>query len=98
MPIVRDSQKNDSVVPPKEKYSFAAEIYEHSQRIGKHYGLYERTWFQTRVRSVDWDESIKRWRISSNRNDDIKARFVIMALGPASRPQNATRRVADGLA
>jgi cyclohexanone monooxygenase len=72
---------------PKEKYSFAAEIYEHSQRIGKHYGLYERTWFQTRVLSVDWDESMKRWRISTNRDDDIKARFVIMALGPASRPK-----------
>jgi cyclohexanone monooxygenase len=72
---------------PKEKYSFAAEIYEHSQRIGRHYGLYERTHFQTRVRSVDWDESIKRWRISTNRDDDIKARFVIMALGPASRPK-----------
>jgi cyclohexanone monooxygenase len=72
---------------PKEKYSFAPEIYEHSQRIGKHYGLYERTWFQTRVKSVDWDESMKRWRISTNRDDDIKARFVIMALGPASRPK-----------
>src|SRR5881394_2900776 len=72
---------------PKEKYSFAAEIYEHSQRIGKHYGLYERTWFQTRVKSVDWDEELKRWRISTNRDDDIKARFVIMALGPASRPK-----------
>jgi len=72
---------------PKEKYSFAAEIYEHSQRIGKHYGLYERTWFQTRVRSVDWDEDLRRWRISTNRDDDIKARFVIMALGPASRPK-----------
>src|SRR3954469_16234834 len=72
---------------PKEKYSYAAEIYEHSQRIGKHYGLYEKAHFQTRVRSVDWDESIKRWRISTNRGDDIKARFVIMALGPASRPK-----------
>jgi cyclohexanone monooxygenase len=70
---------------PKEKYSFATEIFEHSQRIGKHYGLYERTWFQTRVRSIDWDDSLQRWRISTNRGDDIKARFVVMALGTASR-------------
>ena len=27
---------------PKEKYSFVDEIFEHSQRIGQHYGLYER--------------------------------------------------------
>ena len=37
------------------------------------------------MKSIDWDEKIKRWQISSNRNDDIKARFVIMALGTASR-------------
>ena len=70
---------------PKEKYSFGTEIFEHSQRIGRHYGLYERTWFQTRVRSLDWDEGIKRWHISTNRGDDIKARHVVMALGTASR-------------
>ena len=34
---------------PKEKYSFAPEIFEHSQRIGKHYGLYDVACFQTRV-------------------------------------------------
>jgi cyclohexanone monooxygenase len=70
---------------PKEKYSYGDEIFEHSQRIGGHYGLYERTWFQTRVRSVAWDESVRRWRISTNRGDDIRSRFVIMALGTASR-------------
>ena len=70
---------------PKEKYSYGDEIFEHSQRVGRHYGLYERTWFQTRVRSVDWDGELRRWRITTNRGDDIKARFVIMALGTASR-------------
>jgi cyclohexanone monooxygenase len=70
---------------PKEKYSYVGEIFEHSQRIGRHYGLYEKTHFQTRVRSIDWDNEIKRWRISTNRDDDIKAQFVVMALGTASR-------------
>jgi cyclohexanone monooxygenase len=70
---------------PKEKYSYVNEIFEHSQRIGHAYGLYERACFQTRVTGLRWDEALKRWRISTNRNDDIKARFVIMALGPASR-------------
>jgi cyclohexanone monooxygenase len=72
---------------PKEKYSFGDEIYEHSQRIGRHYGLYEKTWFQTRVESVDWDDDLQRWHIATNRGDDIKASFVIFALGPASRPK-----------
>ena len=72
---------------PKEKYSFAPEIYQHSQRIGKHYGLYDKTWFQTRAQSVDWDEALKRWHIKTDRGDDIQARFVIFALGPANRPK-----------
>jgi cyclohexanone monooxygenase len=70
---------------PKEKYSFVSEIFEHSQRIGHHYGLYAKTVFQTRARSIDWDEERKRWHIKTNRDDDIKARFVVMALGSATR-------------
>jgi cyclohexanone monooxygenase len=70
---------------PKEKYAYVSEIFGHSQRIGKHYGLYERAIFQTRVRSVDWDEAIGRWHISTDRDDDVKARFVVMALGTTTR-------------
>jgi cyclohexanone monooxygenase len=70
---------------PQEKYSYATEIFEHSQRIGRRYGMYDKTHFQTRVRSIDWDDEIKRWHISTNRDDDIKARFVVMALGTATR-------------
>ena len=32
---------------PKERYSFAPEIFAHAQRIGKHFNLYERACFQT---------------------------------------------------
>jgi cyclohexanone monooxygenase len=70
---------------PKEKYSYVGEIFEHSQRIGQAYELYERACFQTRVTELRWDESAKRWRIRTNRGDDMRARFVIMALGTASR-------------
>ncbi|MDZ4370086.1 MAG: NAD(P)/FAD-dependent oxidoreductase [Phenylobacterium sp.] len=70
---------------PKEKYSYVNEIFEHSQRVGRHYRLYESACFQTRVRELRWDEGLKRWRITTNRGDDMKARFVIMALGTASR-------------
>jgi cyclohexanone monooxygenase len=70
---------------PSEKYAYVNEIFQHSQRVGRHYGLYDRTIFQTRVRSVTWDESIARWRIDTNRNDDLRARFVVMALGTTTR-------------
>ncbi len=70
---------------PKEKYSYVEEIFEHSQRIGREYGLYDRTYFQTRVRSLDWDADLDRWHIRTNRGDDIRARFVVMALGTTTR-------------
>ncbi len=70
---------------PQEKYSFVTEIFEHSQRIGQRYDLYDKTCFQTRVRSIDWDEDLQRWHITTNRGDDMRARFVIMALGTTTR-------------
>jgi cyclohexanone monooxygenase len=72
---------------PKEKYSYAPEIYEHSQRIGRAYGLYDVAYFQTRVTGLAWDDESSRWLVSTNHGDSIRARFVIQAIGPASRPK-----------
>ncbi|WP_293682821.1 NAD(P)/FAD-dependent oxidoreductase [uncultured Phenylobacterium sp.] len=72
---------------PKEKYSFAPEIYEHSQRIAKHYNLYENACFQTKVTELRWDEDAARWIISTDRDDRMRARFVVMATGPLNRPK-----------
>jgi len=72
---------------PKEKYSFAPEIFEHTRRIGEYFGLYDHAVFQTRVTEVRWDETLRRWRVSTNRDDDIRTRFVIHATGPANRPK-----------
>ncbi|QNE32931.1 NAD(P)/FAD-dependent oxidoreductase [Sphingomonas sp. NBWT7] len=70
---------------PKEKYSYVTEIYEHCQRIGKHYGLYDLTLFQTRVSELAWDDTERCWIIRTNRGDAMRARFVVSALGTASR-------------
>jgi len=72
---------------PKEKYSYAPEIFEHSRRIGEFFDLYEHALFQTRVSEVRWDEDINRWQISTQRDDHLRARFVIQATGPANRPK-----------
>ena len=72
---------------PKEKYSFAPEIFEHAQRIGKHFNLYERTCFQTQVREARWNDEDGRWTITTDRDDVFRARFVIMSSGPLNRPK-----------
>ena len=72
---------------PKEKYSYAPEIYEHSQRIGKSFDLYEKSCFQTKVEDISWQEDSARWLISTDRGDAMLARFVVMACGPLNRPK-----------
>ena len=72
---------------PKEKYSFAPEIFEHTRRVGEYFGLYDDALFQTRVREARWLEEEQRWRVTTNRGDDLRARFLIQATGPANRPK-----------
>jgi cyclohexanone monooxygenase len=72
---------------PKEKYSYAPEIYEHSQRIANAFNLYEAACFQTKVTDLRWDEGLARWIVSTDRDDAMKARFVVMATGPLNRPK-----------
>jgi cyclohexanone monooxygenase len=72
---------------PKDRYSYGPEIFEHCQRIGKHFGLYEHALFGTIIRSLKWDEEIKRWRIVTNRGDDIRARFFVIGPGPLNHPK-----------
>jgi cyclohexanone monooxygenase len=72
---------------PKEKYSFAPEIFAHAQRIGKHFNLYEKACFQTQVREARWSDDDRRWTIKTDRGDVFSARFVIMSSGPLNRPK-----------
>lgn len=72
---------------PKDRYAFGDEIHEHCQRVAKHFGLYETALFGTIVRTLKWDDSIARWRITTNHGDDLQARFVIMAAGSYNRPK-----------
>ncbi len=72
---------------PKHKYSFAAEILEHSRNIARHYDLYDNALFQTGVTELRWDEPSSRWVISTDRGDRFTAHYVAMANGPLSRPK-----------
>lgn len=72
---------------PVEKYSRASEILEHSQRIARHFNLYDNACLQTEVTNMVWDEDASRWVIETNRGDRMKARFVIMSNGPLHRPK-----------
>ena len=72
---------------PKEKYSHAPEILEHSRAIGRHFDLYDGALFQTGVKELRWSEDERRWHVSTDRGDVIRARFVSLASGPLNRPK-----------
>ena len=72
---------------PVEKYSRAPEILAHSRAIGRHFDLYRGACFQTEVTELRWDEAGARWIVSTNRDDAMRARFVVMANGPLHRPK-----------
>src|SRR5262245_11962153 len=72
---------------PSKKFADGYEIQAHCQRIAKQYRLYDGALFHTLIQALRWDDSIQRWRISTDRGDDIRARFVIMCGGPLNRPK-----------
>ena len=72
---------------PKEKYSHAPEILEHSGAIGRHFDLYDGALFQTGVQELRWDDDERRWLVRTGRGDMIRARFVSLASGPLNRPK-----------
>jgi len=72
---------------PKEKYSFAPEILAHARRIGEKYDLYRGALFQTLIKEIRWSEEERRWLVSTNRDDLLRARYVVMSNGPLNRPK-----------
>jgi cyclohexanone monooxygenase len=72
---------------PTEKYATAPEIYEHAQRIGKHYDLYGGALFQTAITGVEWDATAARWIIATDRGDRIAARFFVSCKGLFTNPK-----------
>jgi cation diffusion facilitator CzcD-associated flavoprotein CzcO len=72
---------------PSKKFADGYEIFKHCQIIAGHYGLYKNALFHTLIKSLRWDEKLSRWRVGTNRGDDIKARFVVLAMGPLNKPK-----------
>ncbi len=72
---------------PSKKYTDGHEISRHCQLIADQFGLYEKALFHTLIETLRWDDAIKRWRVGTNRGDDIKARFVVLAMGPINKPK-----------
>ncbi len=70
---------------PTERYASGQEIFEHCRAIGRHYDLYDRALFQTKVTSVKWSDALSRWVIETDRGDEIRAQYVTVSQGPLAK-------------
>ncbi len=72
---------------PKEKYTNASETLDYCHLICKKYKLYDNACLQTEVTSTVWDENAGLWTVKTDRDDSIKARYVVHSNGPLNRPK-----------
>ena len=72
---------------PVERYSKAAEIRAHCRRIAEHYDLNRDALFSTQVKGLEWDAAAARWTVTTDRGDEVRARFVVLTTGPLNRPK-----------
>jgi len=72
---------------PKRKYTDAAETLDYFKVLSDKFSLKENALFQTEVNEVKWISDEKLWFIKTNRQDSIKARYVIHANGFLNRPK-----------
>lgn len=72
---------------PSRKYTFGTENYAHAQRIAKQFDLYDGALFSTSITELTWDGSANRWVVTTDRGDEIRARYVSLGMGPLDRPK-----------
>ncbi|MFC4314553.1 flavin-containing monooxygenase [Steroidobacter flavus] len=72
---------------PSKKFADGWEIYEYARSIAAKFGFADKALFHTHINSLRWDEKLNRWRVGTNRGDDIRARFVIVACGVLNMPK-----------
>ncbi|OBB27370.1 flavin-containing monooxygenase [Mycolicibacterium elephantis] len=66
---------------PSMRYSPGDEIFDYAKSIAKHYNLYENAVFQARVQGVAWDDDALLWSVSTDRGDEVRARYLVLATG-----------------
>jgi cyclohexanone monooxygenase len=72
---------------PRQKYTNAPETLEYCEVLAERFDLHENALMQTEVISTEWDEEARRWLVTTNRQDCLKARFIVHSNGPLNRPK-----------
>ncbi|MCH2330839.1 MAG: NAD(P)/FAD-dependent oxidoreductase, partial [Roseibacillus sp.] len=74
---------------PTMKFASGFEIMEYCQKLAEKFGFYDKCLFHTTVERTVWEEEEKSWRVHTDRGDQMKARYVILANGLLTTPKLA---------
>ena len=66
---------------PTQRYAFGEEIRSHLESIAKRFDLVDGALFHTGVNRAEWREDAARWRITTDRGDEIQSRWYVLAVG-----------------
>jgi cation diffusion facilitator CzcD-associated flavoprotein CzcO len=66
---------------PSARYATGDEIRRHVDSIAQKYGLVDDAFFHTGVERSTWDDDLRRWVLRTDRGDEIRARYLVMAVG-----------------
>ena len=66
---------------PTQRYAFGEEILGHLEAIAGRFDLVDDALFHTGVTRAEWHEDAARWRIRTDRGDEVDCRWYVLAVG-----------------
>ena len=66
---------------PTRRYAFGEEIRDHLEAVAERFDLVDDALFHTGVTRAEWHEDAARWRIPTDRGDEINCRWYVLAVG-----------------
>src|SRR5215468_1089967 len=70
-----------------ERYATQPEILRYLGHVADKHDLRRHIRFSTRVDSATWDGAASRWHVRTDRGDELRCRFYVMATGCLSLPK-----------
>ncbi len=66
---------------PTRRYAFGGEILGHLEAIAAKFDLVDDALFHTGVTRTEWLEDLSRWRVHTDRGDEVTTRWYVLAVG-----------------
>lgn len=70
-----------------ERFATQPEILQYANHVADRFDLRREIAFETRVISVDFDETTDTWVVGTDRGDAVRCRYVLVAVGSLSLPK-----------